>query len=352
MKILLFTQAHYSDIIELVKHLSKRVEIILVVPEDISYEFNLRSKVYKIPIEGYSKIRNIFALRKLSMIIEKESPDLINFNHYGNPYLWFIKLFFYKTKLVNTVHDVNPNHGDGNLFHKIWFSVSNKLSDAIIVLCNYNRRLLEKHKVSTKIYTSKLGPINSYNADRNFKLSKENNALFFGRIRRYKGLKYLLNAIPSIKSKIPDFKLTVAGSGGEVEKWSEYQANKDNINLINRYINDDEIYDLFVQSKVTVLPYIEASQSGPLMLSLSFGRPVVATTVGSLPEYVSISKSGILVSPKSTKSLAKAIVRLFNNRDLFQRLSKNSREALNGKLGYSEITQTYVKIFRNILSND
>ena len=138
------------------------------------------------------------------MIIEKESPDLINFNHYGNPYLWFIKLFFHKTKLVNTVHDVNPNHGDGNLLHKIWFSLSNKLSDAIIVLCDYNRRLMEKSKVSTKIYTSKLGSINSYNTDNNFKLCEDNNALFFGRIRRYKGLKYLLNAIPIIMSEIPE----------------------------------------------------------------------------------------------------------------------------------------------------
>ena len=125
MKILLFTQAHYSYVVEFVKHLSKRVKVVLVVPDDMSYEVNSRIKVYKIPVKGYSRIQNISALRKFSTIIEKESPDLINFNHYGNPYLWFVKLFFYKIKLVNTIHDVNPNHGEGNLLNKIWFSVSN-----------------------------------------------------------------------------------------------------------------------------------------------------------------------------------------------------------------------------------
>ena len=81
----------------------------------------------------------------------------------------------------------------------------------------------------------------------------------------------------------------------------------------NRFIRATECDELFRQASIVVLPYIEATQSGVIPLAYSYAKPVVATRVGALAEVVDDGKTGRLVPPADSESLAAAIVELLRD---------------------------------------
>ena len=78
-------------------------------------------------------------------------------------------------------------------------------------------------------------------------------------------------------------------------------------------MSDEVRATLFQQASVVALPYIEASQSGVVPLAYMHMKPVVATTVGGLPEMVDDGRTGYLVPPRDEQALATAVVRLLRD---------------------------------------
>ena len=134
--------------------------------------------------------------------------------------------------------------------------------------------------------------------------------LFFGHVRRYKGLEDLIAAMPIVREEIPAT-LVVAGRFftplKHVRALIERCNASDVVRLHPGYVRADEIGDLFSCADVVALPYREASQSGIVSQAALFERPVVATNVGGLAEAV--GDRGILVPPARPEELAAGIVR-------------------------------------------
>jgi len=137
--------------------------------------------------------------------------------------------------------------------------------------------------------------------------------LFFGFVRRYKGLRYLLEALGKL-SQPP--RLLIAG-----EFWEEEQLYRDLIRQLgleqhviihNRYIPNEEIESYFVAADALALPYLSGSQSGVGMIALNYGIPVIATSVGGLAETVTHGETGLIVPPADSVALASAIARFFD----------------------------------------
>ena len=97
---------------------------------------------------------------------------------------------------------------------------------------------------------------------------------------------------------------------------------------MNAVQTQKEVSQLFRQANVVVLPYIEATQSGVVPVAYTFGKPVVATTVGGLPEQVEHEQTGLLVPPRDERALADAVVRLLKDRDLRHRMGQNGKRKL------------------------
>src|SRR5690606_30937707 len=98
------------------------------------------------------------------------------------------------------------------------------------------------------------------------------NILFFGRIEPYKGLDILLESMQKVWKDHPDWTLTVAGVG-DISPYSANLADK-RIELINRFIEDEEVAPLFQKASFVVLPYISATQSGVIPVASAFKKPV------------------------------------------------------------------------------
>jgi glycosyltransferase involved in cell wall biosynthesis len=159
----------------------------------------------------------------------------------------------------------------------------------------------------------------------------EPRVLFFGRIWEYKGLEYLIRAEPLITSKIPRARIVIAGTGENFNRYGRMMLHPDRFIVHNEYISNEKRAELFSQASLVVLPYVEASQSGVIPLAYSFGKPVVATTVGGLPEMVDHGKTGYLVPPRDAKALAEAIVLLLQDQQQRRLFGTNGMRKINSE---------------------
>ena len=133
--------------------------------------------------------------------------------------------------------------------------------------------------------------------------------LFFGNVREYKGLEDLVAALPLVRRSV-DARLVVAGTFFEpLERFRE-QARRlgveEQVEFVSDYVADEDVPGLFARSDVVALPYRSAPGSGVLGQAAVAGRPVVATSVGSLPALV--GDRGVLVPAQDPAGLAKGLV--------------------------------------------
>jgi D-inositol-3-phosphate glycosyltransferase len=152
--------------------------------------------------------------------------------------------------------------------------------------------------------------------------------LFFGFIRRYKGLDTLLTAWPRVRERRP-VTLVVAGEPyedqDEIRRLARQAGAPTAVRLLDRYIGDDEVEALFKAADVAVLPYRSATQSGVTHVAYALGVPVITTDVGGLAETVVHGRTGLVVPPEDPASLAAAVVEFFE-RDLAPEMRRGVEE--------------------------
>ena len=141
--------------------------------------------------------------------------------------------------------------------------------------------------------------------------------LFFGTIRPYKGLEDLVRAFDALcaarrsDDSLPELRLTVVGETWE--GWTTPAAliasspNRERITFVNRYVPDEDVDRWFRTCDLVVLPYRRSSTSGPLMVAMSYGLPVVVTAVGGLPEAVEGYSGAVVVPGDDVERLADGI---------------------------------------------
>jgi glycosyltransferase involved in cell wall biosynthesis len=135
-------------------------------------------------------------------------------------------------------------------------------------------------------------------------LPRDPSLLFFGRISHYKGLDTLLEAMPIVWQSLPEVTLTVAGSGDI----PDLPALADpRVTLRAEHVPEGDVAGLFEAATCVVLPYRQASQSGIGSEAKQYGRAMIVTDVGGLPDLVA-DGSGRLVAPEDPAALAAAIV--------------------------------------------
>lgn len=141
--------------------------------------------------------------------------------------------------------------------------------------------------------------------------------LFFGFIRKYKGLDLLLEAIGYLKNVKPEtlnFKLLVAGEFYEDPKPYQELIDKlgirDQLILRTDFIPDSEVKYYLCAADAVIQPYRNATQSGVTPLAYHFEKPMVVTNVGGLPALVPNEKAGLVVEPEP-KAIAEGILRFY-----------------------------------------
>ena len=162
---------------------------------------------------------------------------------------------------------------------------------------------------------------------------QERTILFFGRIRPYKGLEYLLSAFQEILAKDPNYRLIIAGEPmkGYEKYCKEIRRTIDHSDIRDRIVSrfefiPDEQTELYLKAAdALVLPYKNISQSGVLFLAYRFGTPVIAADVGSFREDIIEGRTGFLYRPGDTADLTRVIEVYFGS-DLYKGLDQRRQE--------------------------
>jgi glycosyltransferase involved in cell wall biosynthesis len=156
--------------------------------------------------------------------------------------------------------------------------------------------------------------------------SGKKNILFFGLIRKYKGLDILLEAF----EKLPDdYQLIIAGepygSFEPYQKIIDRLPGKDRIVKVLKYIKDSEVSDYFSAADLAVLPYRSATQSGISSVSYHFEVPMIVTDVGGLKETIGDRGTGLVSEQGTPDAIAQEIERYFADPQIAEDCIRNIR---------------------------
>jgi len=172
--------------------------------------------------------------------------------------------------------------------------------------------------------------------------------LFFGFIRKYKGLDILLEAMKIIRQQNKNIKLLVAGEFYEDEKpyreLIEKYALHDVLILRTEFIADKDVKFYLCAADAVVQPYRNATQSGVTPLAYHFEKPMIVTNVGSLPSLVPDGKVGLVAEPEAG-AIAAAVMRYFElGENYFIPHLRSEKE----KYSWHQLTEAIIKLADDI----
>jgi glycosyltransferase involved in cell wall biosynthesis len=345
--------------------LARRSDVTLLLPE--SQVAPVRGEIDStVKFMPFHKPRLRQALRQIRMCldilrkIKKARPDVL---HVQQGHLWFnlVLRVLRGYPLVLTIHDHSHHLGDRGSRRTPQFILNlgfrradqlivhgRRLREEVIEQLGFERRAIHVIRCLERAGVAPLSA-NGYvratpDADQD-----ERTILFFGRLWPYKGLDYLIRAEPLISARVPDLRIVVAGEGEDFERYRRLMRHPERFVVHNEFVSNEKRADLFRSASVVVLPYVEATQSGVVPVAYAFGKPVVTTDVGGLPEHVENEHTGLVVPPRDESALADAIIRLLEDRELRHRLGAAGKKQVHAECSAESVAQKTLAVYEQAL---
>lgn len=287
---------------------------------------------------------------RAARFIQALDPGLVHFDETLTRSVWTF-LALGRIPIVANVQDMESHPGDGasriQLARRVaWRRVAHLIFHSRHCQDRYLQLPKLPRRPSTVIPFGVLGIFRRW--ERRSCPTEVQTVLFFGRLSSYKGLPTLLAAAPRIAEAVPGVRIVIAGSpvrdfvfpklptlprGGEFERHV-------------RYIPNDLLCELFQRATIVVLPYESATQSGVAMTAFAFGKPVVATAVGGIPEVVEDLRTGLLVPPGDPAALADATTRLLRDAPQRESLAQEIQSRSRTEFSWETHAERFVNVYR------
>jgi len=311
--------------------------LLLIAKEEADPYLHLLNASVERRLFDKPRIRQVFKQCRMVVDLVRQirafKPDVI---HLQLGHLWFNLLglpLLRRFPLVLTVHDSLIHVGDaatGKTPQWVYDSACYQARERIVHAPQVKESLVKRLGIpADTVHVIPYVIVGDVDITVGEDVQEEPLVLFFGRIWPYKGLDYLIRAEPLITSRAPQTKIAIAGTGEDFDRYRRMMVNPDRFIVLNEYVSDEKRAELFRRASVVVLPYIEASQSFIISIAYRFGKPVVATTVGGLPEMVDHGRTGFLVPPRDVDALADAVIKLMQNEGLRKKFGENGMRKVN-----------------------
>lgn len=185
----------------------------------------------------------------------------------------------------------------------------------------------------------------------------KNVILFFGLIKRYKGLEYLVDAFEEVRRRVKDAFLLIVGDvfAGDPDGHRYYTQlidglrGREDVLCVATYVPVDAIGQYLTAADVVVLPYTRTYQSGVLLAAYAAGRPVVVTNAGGLSEVVEEGRSGFVVPPGDAKALAIAIADILADSERLSAMGKRARQLATELYGWDAIASRTIALYDSVV---
>jgi len=288
-----------------------------------------KEKKFAVPSERLVNSMNPFNWIKVAGRLRKEKADLVIFD-WWHPFFapchFSISLLAgsgYKGKVLFITENYISH--EQNFVDSILTKLGLSKADNFLALSATVEKELKVNFPDKKVYRSELPAFDLFSENKfppaeSRKIfgfnEKDKVLLFFGYVRKYKGLDILLEAMPAILKSVPDAKLLIAGEFyddvNNYYKIIKKHNLSDKVILHNEFISNEEVAKFFTASDLVVLPYRSATQSAVLNVAYSFNKAAVVTNVGGLSEFVKDMETGIIVEPNSPAEISSAVVKYFS----------------------------------------
>ena len=345
------------------------IEGVNLVKPDINFTVycNNHELKNKIKIETYRS--NLQIIRSPTPIFIKSQPISFNFSnfskyladndiiHHHYPYPTMELSLLKNSKILKSKKLIVTWHA--NIENSRWAFIKNIYDPMIKRLLNYANHIvitspqIFEYSNVLKDYEKKIRIIPlSFTpkikiSPKSKVLNKPVKLLFVGKLREYKGLRYLIEAMKLVENA----ELNIIGTGEEKDYLLELTKKLSLNNRINflGYVSDDQLESYYQNSNLFILPSInEAEAFGVVQLeALSHGIPVINTSLKSGVPFVSKhNETGITVPPANTIKLAQAINKIIGDPILYSSLSKNCYERAK-KFSNDKMVQSYLDLYND-----
>lgn len=306
----------------------------------------------KDPMMRYRNPKNLSFYIGIAKEINRIAPDLV-FHCLRDPY-WSlaVKFVLQCKKVVLGVHDAQT-HSYNMTLSRFLQKYSKGLS--IKVHCQFVTFSINQQNLFKDIYGKE-----SYMVGMSYKdfgksslhvpsVTHGVKLLFFGTINEYKGLDVLISAMEQLRSQgISNLSLTIAGKGSSWSSCKLLIKTQEMYNLQVRFIENNEIPDLMSSHHFLVLPYRDATQSGPLATAVAYELPVIAPNFGCFAETYTTDSAMLYSQGNLVETLKKVAVITNEEYQNMKAACKKVKEANSEE----RIAENYIHCFNMLMNKD
>lgn len=319
-------------------------------------------------------VRLIYQLIRLTSYLVHVRPDIVQFGSVEFPFegFFFQYMKWRGLKLAQICHEFESRETQGMMVH---------IADRMNVIVYQSFDIIFLHGASNLDKFISLYPMiprerlheivhgneqifpqppniemQSASLQRKYGLDDSNRlVLFFGTLTPSKGIPDLIAAFSDVYTQNPSARLLITGMPTKYMDMNALFRQVDELNLQDvvifdsRYLEMEEIGPLMHRADAVVLPYLNSSQSGAIQVAYSFGRPVVATNVGTFSEVVDDGQSGFLVPPSAPRDLGEAILKIIDDKDRATELGCYAKHLSKTRFAWPPIARTILAVYDDSL---
>jgi rhamnosyl/mannosyltransferase len=315
-------------------------------------------------IEGMNGVRVIFAARLATISsaplsvalfdwVRRESPDIVHL-HFPYPLGEIANYFCGRARrVVLTYHsDIVRQKFLRVLYRPLMRRVLNRVDRIIATSPNYiaSSEILSRYKNKCVVVPLGIDPAPFEHAVQNSTPHSVPHLLFVGHLRYYKGVHYLIEAMP----QIPHVRLTVVGTGPMESAWrslAHQRGVSERVNFVGE-VADADLPAYYAAADIFVLPASERSEAFGLVQleAMAAGKPVISTELGTGTSFVNVNEeTGLVVPPRDAHALANAIHRLLNDANLRMRLGNAGRVRVQKEFTRDQMVERVMAVYAQVL---
>ncbi len=273
--------------------------------------------------------------------------------------------FHYGSPLIITEHGIYHREREKEIlssrfipeeYKKMWIGFFKTISALAYRSSDFLTTLFKKNQIfqkELKADESKMSIIPNGVDVEKFDLPKEKHegfvVGFIGRVSKIKDVKTAIKAIKVAKDDIKDLKFLVIGPKDEEEYYDECQMLVELMDLGDtvEFLGPQNVLEYYPKIDVLLLSSVSEGQPLVILEAMASGTPVVATDVGACREMVEdeLGRSGFIVPPKDYIGIAKALIKLYEDKELWNEFSKNGKRVVREKYRLDQMIKRYKELY-------
>lgn len=329
----------------------QKFKLFLACPKGSKIIDIVKNDIEIIELEGQGdKSFEVGTIRQIQKIIKKNKIDIV---HTHASLAGRIAAKLAGTKIVYTRHTPSESMTQNGLKRVINKYINIFLCDKVIAVSNFIENQLIESGIPSKKIVKIYNGVNALEYESLSSLKKKTSMGLklaqIARLEEEKGHKYAIEAISLIDKEKYDVKLVIVGDGSkrdELESLAKRLQVEDRVTFTG-YVKD--VKDVVGECDIVILTSTNEALAIALLEGMAAGRPCIASKVGGVPEVVEDGINGILVKPRNPEAIMQAIIKLYEDPELYVKMGEQSLRIVKEKFDSTKLIKQVEEVYAELL---